>query len=78
MTKPLVGETITPDLKKVLRQLKLGQMLDTLPERLTQAKQQHLTHAGGAPAPPGSTPACAWTPGTTAQRYATTTPYGTS
>jgi len=46
MTKPVVAETITPDLKKVLRQLKLGQMLDTLPERLTLAKQQHLTHAG--------------------------------
>ena len=33
------------DLKQVLRRLKLGKMLDTLPERLTLAKQQHLSHA---------------------------------
>jgi hypothetical protein len=45
VTKPIVREPITADLKKVLRQLKLGQMLDTLPERLTLAKQQHLSHA---------------------------------
>ena len=29
----------------MLRRLKLGKMLDTLPERLTLAKQQHLSHA---------------------------------
>lgn len=45
MTKPVIQEQISPDLKQVLRRLKLGQMLDTLPERLTLAKQQHLSHA---------------------------------
>jgi DNA replication protein DnaC len=44
-SKPAVTEPISPDLKKVLRQLKLGQMLDTLPERLTLAHQRHLSHA---------------------------------
>ncbi len=33
-----------PDLKRVLRQLKLSPMLDTLPERLILASQQHLSH----------------------------------
>ncbi|HWT50382.1 MAG TPA: ATP-binding protein, partial [Mycobacterium sp.] len=28
-----------------MRQLKLGRMLDTLPERLILARQQHLSHA---------------------------------
>ena len=45
MTKTVVQDTISPDLKQVMRQLKLGKMLDTLPERLTLAKQQHLSHA---------------------------------
>ena len=45
MTKPVVQDPISPDLKQVLRRLKLGKMLDTLPERLTLAKQQHLSHA---------------------------------
>ncbi|MGH3847030.1 MAG: ATP-binding protein [Pseudonocardiaceae bacterium] len=45
MTKPVVQDPISTDLKQVLRRLKLGQMLDTLPERLTLAKQQHLSHA---------------------------------
>lgn len=40
MAKPVVNDTISPDLKKVMRQLKLGRMLDTLPERLTLARQQ--------------------------------------
>ncbi len=35
-------ETITPDLVAVLRRLKLGRMLDTLPERLTLARQQKM------------------------------------
>ena len=33
-------ETISPDLKAVLRRLKLSPILDTLPERLTLARQQ--------------------------------------
>ena len=44
MTKTVVRDPISPDLKQVMRQLKLGRMLDTLPERLTLAKQQHLSH----------------------------------
>jgi DNA replication protein DnaC len=40
MTDPL-----SPDLKRHLRALKLGQLTATLPERLTQARQQKLTHA---------------------------------
>jgi DNA replication protein DnaC len=38
-------DPIGPDLKQLLRHLKLGRMLDTLPERLALAKQQHLAHA---------------------------------
>jgi hypothetical protein len=36
---------LSPDLRTTLRALKLGQMLDTLPERLTLARQQRMTHA---------------------------------
>ncbi len=36
---------IDPDLKKALKRLKLGRMLDTLPERLTLARQQKMPHA---------------------------------
>ena len=43
MTAP--APTVTPELKQVLRRLKLGKMLDTLPERLTLAKQNKLAHA---------------------------------
>jgi DNA replication protein DnaC len=42
---PVVTDPISFDLKRVMRQLKLGKMLDTLPERLTLARQQHLSHA---------------------------------
>jgi DNA replication protein DnaC len=42
-TAPVV-DPIGPDLKQLLRHLKLGRMLDTLPERLALAKQQHLSH----------------------------------
>ncbi len=35
-------ETISPDLQSLLRRLKLGKMLDTLPERLTLARQQKM------------------------------------
>ena len=44
-TKPVVTDPVSADLKKVMRQLKLGRMLDTLPERLILARQQHLSHA---------------------------------
>ena len=37
-------EMITPDLVAVLRRLKLGRMLDTLPERLVLARQQKMPH----------------------------------
>lgn len=35
---------ITSELRQVLRRLKLGQMLETLPERLVLARQNHLPH----------------------------------
>lgn len=37
--------TISNDLKSVLRQVKLGRCLDTLPERLALAKARNLSHA---------------------------------
>ena len=37
-------DIIQPDLKSVLKRLKLGRLLDTLPERLTLARQQKLPH----------------------------------
>jgi hypothetical protein len=43
--KDVVADPISMDLKKVMRQLKLSPMLDTLPERLTLARHQHLSHA---------------------------------
>src|SRR6185312_5029703 len=41
----LIRDAVSPDLRKTLRALKLGQMLATLPERLTLARQQKMTHA---------------------------------
>jgi DNA replication protein DnaC len=38
-------DVISPDLRTTLKALKLGQMLDTLPDRLTLARQQKMTHA---------------------------------
>ena len=38
-------DAISPDLRATLRALKLGQMLDTLPDRLTLARQQKMAHA---------------------------------
>mgnify|MGYP006269955551 CR=1 FL=1 len=35
---------ISPELKTVLRRLKLSGMLDTLPERCTLARQQQMPH----------------------------------
>jgi DNA replication protein DnaC len=37
-------DAISPDLKTVLRRLKLSRMLDTLPERFTLARQQKMPH----------------------------------
>jgi hypothetical protein len=34
-----IRDPVSPDLRKALRALKLGQMLATLPERLTLARQ---------------------------------------
>jgi len=39
-----MSDVISPDLKTVLRRLKLSKMLDTLPERLTLARQQKMPH----------------------------------
>jgi DNA replication protein DnaC len=38
-------DLVSADLRQILRSLKLGKMLDTLPERLTLARQQQLPHA---------------------------------
>lgn len=43
MTAPAAA-TVTPELKALLRRLKLGKTLDTLPERLTLARQSKLGH----------------------------------
>jgi len=43
---PVSPDAVSPDLRQVLRALKLGQMLDTLPDRLTLARQQKMAHAG--------------------------------
>ena len=40
-----IRDAVSPDLRTTLRALKLGQMLDTLPERLTLARQQKMAHA---------------------------------
>jgi DNA replication protein DnaC len=40
----MTTDVISPDLKTVLRRLKLGRMLDTLPERLVLARQQKMPH----------------------------------
>lgn len=40
----MTQEIISQDVKTVLRRLKLGRMLDTLPERITLARQQQMTH----------------------------------
>jgi DNA replication protein DnaC len=41
----LISDPVSPDLRTVLRALKLGQMLATLPDRLALARQQKMTHA---------------------------------
>jgi DNA replication protein DnaC len=45
MAKAGVADPVSVDLKALLRALKLDKLLDTLPERITLAKQQHLPHA---------------------------------
>jgi DNA replication protein DnaC len=40
-----IRDVVSPDLRTTLRALKLGQMLPTLPDRLTLARQQKMTHA---------------------------------
>ena len=40
----MTTDTIQPELQTVLRRLKLGRLLDTLPERLTLARQQKMPH----------------------------------
>ncbi len=42
MTTPV--PTVDPELKTLMRRLKLGRLLDTLPERLALARQHELTH----------------------------------
>ena len=46
----MTTDGISPDLRTVLRRLKLSRMLDTLPERLTLARQQKMPPAGSPPA----------------------------
>ena len=40
----MTADLIAPDLKSVLKRLKLSRMLDTLPERLALARQQKMPH----------------------------------
>jgi DNA replication protein DnaC len=40
----MTTETINPDLKTILRRLRLSRILDTLPERLVLARQQKMPH----------------------------------
>ncbi len=37
--------TVDPELKALMRRLKLGRLIDTLPERLALARTDNLTHA---------------------------------
>ncbi|MGH7731071.1 MAG: ATP-binding protein [Candidatus Eiseniibacteriota bacterium] len=41
----MTPDPMSPDLKTVLKRLRLGRMLDTLPERLVLARQQKMAHA---------------------------------
>jgi DNA replication protein DnaC len=41
---PALNDSISPELKQILRTLKLGKMLDTLPERLALARTQQLPY----------------------------------
>ena len=37
-------DPIAPDLKTAMRRLRLGKLLDTLPERFALARQQKMAH----------------------------------
>lgn len=39
-----MNDLISPDLKAAMRRLRLGKLLDTLPERVSLARQQKMTH----------------------------------
>jgi DNA replication protein DnaC len=41
----ILRDAVSPDLRQALRALKLGQMLETLPDRLALARQQKMAHA---------------------------------
>jgi DNA replication protein DnaC len=43
--RPGPADPVSAELRQILRSLKLGRMLDTLPERLTLARQQQIPHA---------------------------------
>lgn len=45
MATTTLTDPLSPELRSILRSLKLGKLLNTLPERITLAKQQHLPHA---------------------------------
>lgn len=45
MTATTTVPTVTPELKQLLRRVKLGRTLDALPERLSLAKTSKLSHA---------------------------------
>ena len=45
----IMPDTVSADLRATLKALKLGQMPGTLPDRLTLARQQHMTHADCGP-----------------------------
>ena len=40
----MTTELISPDLKTILRRLRLSRILDTLPERLVLGRQQKMPH----------------------------------
>ncbi len=45
MTATTTVPTVTPELKRLLRRVKLGRTLDALPERLSLARSSKLSHA---------------------------------
>ena len=45
MSTTTLTDPLSRELRTILRTLKLGKLLDTLPERITLAKQHHLPHA---------------------------------
>lgn len=45
MTTTTTVPTVTPELKQLLRRVKLGRTLDALPQRLSLARSSKLSHA---------------------------------